>query len=63
MKNIEVVIYNRVIEEDSFEGLKVMKELEEFLPLPDVIVANRVEENLFDIKEKVYTRDIFNSDS
>ena len=61
-KNIEVVIYEPVIKEDNFEGLKVIKELEEFKTLSDVIVANRMEDTLSDVKEKVYTRDIFNSD-
>ena len=61
-KNIEVVIYEPVIKEDNFEGLKVIKELEEFKTLSDVIVANRMEDTLSDVKEKVYTRDIINSD-
>ena len=62
-KNVEVVIYEPVIKEDNFEGLKVIRELEEFKTLSDVIVANRLEDTLSDVKEKVYTRDIFNSDS
>ena len=61
-KNIEVVIYEPVIKENNFEGLKVIKELEEFKTLSDVIVANRLEDTLLDIKDKVYTRDIFQSD-
>ncbi len=61
-KNIEVVIYEPVLDEDTFEGLKVIKELNEFKTISDVIVANRVEECLSDIKAKVYTRDIFGSD-
>lgn len=61
-KNIEVIIYEPVIKEDNFEGLRVIGELEEFKTLSDVIVANRLEDTLSDVKEKVYTRDIFNSD-
>ncbi|MBU1928003.1 nucleotide sugar dehydrogenase [bacterium] len=62
-KNIEVIIYEPVLQEESFEGLKVIKELAEFKTLSDVIVANRMEDTLLDVKKKVYTRDIFNSDS
>ncbi|MDX9744600.1 MAG: nucleotide sugar dehydrogenase, partial [Arcobacteraceae bacterium] len=62
-KNIEVIIYEPVLNEDTFEGLKVIKELEAFKTMSDVIVVNRVEESLSDVKDKVYTRDIFHSDS
>jgi len=62
-KGIEVVIYEPVFEENEFFHSKVIKDLNEFKNMSDVIVANRLSENLLDIKEKVYTRDIFNSDS
>ena len=62
-KNIEVIIYEPVLKEETFEGLKVIKELDAFKTMSDVIVVNRVEENLSDVKDKVYTRDIFHSDS
>ena len=62
-KGIEVVIYEPVLEDDEFYHSKVVKSLEEFKDISDVIVANRLSENLLDVKEKVYTRDIFNSDS
>ena len=62
-KNIEVIIYEPVLNEDTFEGFKVIKNLDEFKAIADVIVANRLEDNLSDVKDKVYTRDIFNSDS
>ncbi len=62
-KGIEVVIYEPVITEDEFFHSKIIKDLEEFKKLSDVIVANRLSEKLLDAKEKVYTRDIFNSDS
>ncbi|MBU1216418.1 nucleotide sugar dehydrogenase [bacterium] len=62
-KNVEVVIYEPVMTEDNFEGFKVIKDLAAFKTLSDVIVANRLEESLSDVKEKVYTRDIFHSDS
>ena len=62
-KNVEVVIFEPVIQEDNFKGLKVIKELNEFKVLSDTIVANRLDEILIDVKNKVYTRDIFNSDT
>ncbi len=61
-KGVEVVIYEPVLEEDTFEGLTVIKSLEEFKTNSDVIVANRLSNNIIDVKEKVYTRDIFGSD-
>ena len=62
-KNIEVIIYEPVLNEDTFEGLKVIKNLDDFKDTADVIVANRVEDSLSDVKTKVYTRDVFRSDS
>ena len=62
-KGIEVVIYEPVMQEDEFFNSKVIKDLEEFKKISDVIVANRFETVLEDVKEKIYTRDIFNSDS
>ncbi|WP_066407605.1 nucleotide sugar dehydrogenase [Aliarcobacter skirrowii] len=62
-KNVELVIYEPVLNEDNFEELKVIKDLKEFKNISDVIVANRVEDDLLDIKSKVYTRDVFRSDS
>ena len=62
-KGIEVIIYEPVMTEEEFFHSKVIKDFEEFKKLSDVIVANRFESILEDVKEKVYTRDIFNSDS
>ena len=62
-KGIEVVIYEPVLDEEEFFHSKVIKDLNEFKRVSDVIVANRLSESIMDVKEKVYTRDIFNSDS
>ena len=61
-KGIEVVIYEPAFEEDEFFHSKVIKDLEEFKEVSDVIVANRMVDELNEVKHKVYTRDLFNSD-
>ncbi|MBE0514718.1 nucleotide sugar dehydrogenase [Sulfurimonas sp.] len=62
-KGIEVVIYEPACQEDDFFNSRVIKDLDEFKKISDVIVANRLSESIMDVKDKVYTRDIFNSDS
>lgn len=62
-KGIEVVIYEPAYEEDDFFNSRVIKDLDEFKKISDVIVANRLSDSIMDVKDKVYTRDIFNSDS
>ena len=62
-KGIEVVIYEPAFGADEFFHSKVIKDLKEFKKLSDVIIANRFSENLKDVNEKVYTRDIFHRDS
>ena len=62
-KGIEVVIYEPALDDDEFFNSKVIKDLNEFKKEVNVIVANRLSEDLLDVQDKVYTRDIFNSDS
>ncbi len=62
-KEIEVVIYEPVMKEEEFFNSKVIKALDEFKSMSDVIIANRFENVLEDVKAKVYTRDLFNRDS
>ena len=62
-KGVEVIVYEPVLQEEEFYNSKVIKDLDAFKKMSDVIVANRLEEAILDVKEKVFTRDIFNSDS
>jgi UDPglucose 6-dehydrogenase len=62
-KGIEVVVYEPVLEENEFFKSKVIKNLDEFKAMSDVIVANRVTDEIEDVREKIYTRDLFGNDS
>ncbi len=60
-KGIDVIIYEPLLDKDFFQS-KVINNLKKFKELSDLIVTNRMSSEIKDVKEKVYTRDLFNSD-
>jgi len=61
-KGVEVVVFEPTLEADDFYNSRVIKDFNEFKQISDVVVANRLSEELKDVADKVYTRDVFNRD-
>ncbi len=61
-KGIEVVVFEPYLKEDDFYNSRVIKDLNDFKKVSDVIVANRMVDEISDVSEKVYTRDLFGKD-
>ena len=61
-KGIEVIVYEPVMTESAFFGSRVINDLAAFKAEADVIVANRVTDDISDVSEKIFTRDLFGAD-
>ena len=59
---VEVVLYEPTLNEDLFYNSKVVKDIESFKKVADVIIVNRLDDSLNDVLDKVYTRDLFSRD-
>ena len=61
-KGIEVVVYEPALDAEHFYNSRVIKDLDEFKKVSDIIVANRVSDEIKDVMDKVYTRDLYQRD-
>ena len=61
-KGISVVVYEPTMKEDNFFNSKVIRDLDEFKKISDVIIVNRLDDHIKDVKDKIYTRDLFARD-
>ncbi len=59
---VEILIYEPTIKQEQFHGCKIVKQFDEFVKMSDIILANRYDDILNDVKDKVYTRDLYGKD-
>ena len=62
IKGLKVIVYEPELLEDQLYGSKVIKDLSLFKKNSDLIITNRMSDEILDVNDKVYTRDLFNSD-
>ena len=60
--NVQIIIYEPTLKDEEFNECKVINDFDEFTQKSDIIVANRYEDQLFKVKDKVYTRDLYSRD-
>lgn len=61
-EGVEIIVHEPVLEESEFEGFRVVNGLASFKSTSDVIVANRLSDEIKDVRDKVYTRGLFSRD-
>lgn len=61
-KGVKIIIYEPMLKEKTFLNYNVMKDLDEFKEISDVIVANRIDDDIKDVTDKIYTRDLYGRD-